>query len=123
MSPLAGLRVMVVEDDFFIGLDLAEWLEALGAVVSGPHATTAAARADMEREGIDGAVLDVNLGRETSLDLAKELAGSGAAVIFATAYADRQGLFDGPLATAPRLAKPVSPASLQRAAVKAFCAD
>lgn len=122
-APLAGLRLLVVEDDVFIGLDLAVRLEALGAAISGPHATIAAARAATNGERIDGAVLDVNLGRETSLDLARELTRAGAPVIFATAYPDRQNLFGGPLAVAPRLAKPVSSASLLHAAVKAFCAD
>lgn len=119
-KPLGGRRILVIEDDFFIGYELAQFLVGLGADVAGPYATTASAR-DAYRSGdIDGALLDVNLGRETSIPLAKELKADGVPFMFVTAYADENALFEGDLADTPRLGKPVSRAILGRKVSEIF---
>lgn len=118
--PLEGRRILVVEDDFLIGFELAQFIESLGAAVLGPFATTAAARAAVDAASVDGALLDVGLGRETSLGLAHELAGRKVPVIFVTAYAEEVGLFAGPLARMPRIGKPVARAVLKRRAAELF---
>lgn len=119
-KPLAGKTVLIVEDDFLIGMDIANFVESLGATVLGPAASTAAARAAIEGSDCDGAVLDVNLGRETSFGLARELLDKHVPFIFVTAYADDDALFEPRLAAAPRIGKPISRASLARKAAELF---
>lgn len=83
----AGRRVLVVEDDFVIAMDMAAGLSDAGGVVSGPVATVADARALLDAgEAIDGAVLDVNLGGETVFSLAAMLRQRGIPMVFATGY-------------------------------------
>lgn len=69
---LADRKIMVVEDDPIIGLDIADILEMHGAVVIGPFTTRTAALQALE-EPPDAALLDINLGRETSADVAIRL--------------------------------------------------
>ncbi len=118
--PLAGRRILLIEDDFFIGFELAQFLTSLGADVAGPFATTQSGREAMNSGEIDGALLDVNLGRETSLPLARELHAAGVPFLFVTAYAEEDGLFEGELKSAPRLGKPVARAVLRRRAAEIF---
>lgn len=120
LKSLDGLKLIVVEDDFFIGIELAQFLTSLGARVSGPHSTVAAGREALAAGYSDGALLDVNLGRETSLPFASELKSAGVPFLFVTAYADEDRLFDGDLAAAPRLGKPVARSLLRRRAVEIF---
>ena len=69
---LADLKILLVEDDAIIGRDIADILELHGAVVVGPCTTRATALQALD-EKPDAALLDVNLGRETSADVAIRL--------------------------------------------------
>src|SRR3990170_2792714 len=60
----AAKRILVVEDEFLIALDIAGALEQGGLVVIGPLASVRDALAALEREQVDGALLDANLGGE-----------------------------------------------------------
>ncbi|MGH3054055.1 MAG: DNA-binding response regulator, partial [Gaiellaceae bacterium] len=57
-----------------------------------------AARTAISAARIDGAVLDVNLGRETSLGLARDLLADDTPVLFVTAHVDDDILFQQGLA-------------------------
>lgn len=84
---LEGVRVMVVEDDALIGLDLQDQLETLGARVIGPVPRVSMALeilADAER--IDCATLDVSLGKERVFAVADELRERGIPFVFVTSY-------------------------------------
>lgn len=59
---LRGRRILVVEDEYFIAVDIKEKLEAAGAVVVGPVATIGKALSLLATETLDGAILDLNLG-------------------------------------------------------------
>ena len=60
-----GRRILVVEDDFLVALDMEEQLEAAGATVVGPVPSIKDALGLMAiAPGLDAAMLDVNLGRE-----------------------------------------------------------
>jgi DNA-binding response OmpR family regulator len=91
-SPLAGLRVLVVEDDYFVAEEMRRALEARGATVLGPVAKVAAARpvlAGVDHIGL--AMLDINLQDEMVFDLADELIARNILVVFLTGY-DRHSL-------------------------------
>lgn len=87
-SKLAGRRVLVVEDEFFIADDMEAALRRAGAEVLGPVPTCAEALAlgAAERGRIDIAVLDINLGGELCFPVADALAAAGVPFIFATGY-------------------------------------
>lgn len=119
-KPLSGMRVLVVEDEFFVGLEIAETLEAAGAEVTGPAATLGEAERLAAEGGIDMAVLDVNLNGQYAIDLGIELKRKGVRVIFATAHVDDVMMFPGEAASIPRLGKPTSARALLRALLPAI---
>jgi DNA-binding response OmpR family regulator len=58
---VTGLKVLVVEDELIIALDIANTLIEAGAAVLGPVARVSEALAILDREHVDAAVLDANL--------------------------------------------------------------
>jgi CheY-like chemotaxis protein len=110
---LDGCRILVVEDEYLIAADLLQTLEELGAIVVGPAATVERALTLARAEaGLDGAVLDLNLGGERAYPVADALAARGVPFVFVTGYDD--WVVDTAYAQAPRCAKPVDPAVLTR---------
>lgn len=109
---LSGLKILVVEDDFIVAFDMRMMLEEQGAQVLGPAATLLQARAIVEGDSPQLAVLDVNLNGEFVFPLAEELSARGVPFLFATAYADDERLFPATTRDIPRLAKPVLPSVL-----------
>ena len=94
MQTLHDQRVLVVEDDYAIALDLCETLSRNGARVVGPIASLEDALAQLDSLGrIDVAVLDINLNGEWVYPLAKELALRTIPFIFATGY-DEMGILE-----------------------------
>lgn len=60
-ASLRGARILVVEDEAFIALDLVMAIEDAGAIPVGPAATVAEALELISHDPPDGAILDVNL--------------------------------------------------------------
>lgn len=106
---MAGMTVLVVEDDFIVAFDMQTLLEEQGARVLGPAANLAEARELLAKERPTVAVLDVNLGGDYVFPLADELLAKDVPFVFATAYADDDRLFPQQAPIAPRLSKPVLP--------------
>jgi DNA-binding NtrC family response regulator len=111
---LGGLRLLVVEDEFIIAIDLAQTLEDLGAEVVGPAGSVRDALDLVKSQGdrLDGAVLDVNLRDQQVFPVADALAERGVPFVFTTGYdtivtPERH-------AAVPRCEKPVDKASLVR---------
>lgn len=115
LLPLAGRTILVVEDEFFVGLEVVQTLEASGADVIGPARSLDEAESLAADSHIDMAVLDVDLEGQYSFELALKLQQRGVRVVFATAHADDTSLFRGPAATIPRVGKPTTERSLLRA--------
>ncbi len=82
---LAGCRVLVVEDDYFLANDMGTVLSRAGADVIGPVPTLAAAWAGLSGQ-LDAAVLDINLRGEPVWPLADALIARKVPFIFATGY-------------------------------------
>jgi CheY-like chemotaxis protein len=72
--PLAGRKILIVEDEAPIALNLAAAVAEAGGVVVGPTASVAASFALMAEHTLDGALLDIRLRGETSFPLADVLA-------------------------------------------------
>ena len=67
-------RVLLVEDEPVVAMDLEMILRGAGYVVVGPATRLAEAMCMAEEEALDGAVLDVNLGGERVFSVAEALA-------------------------------------------------
>lgn len=107
---LAGLRVMLVEDEDLIAMLEEEFLVDLGCEVAGTAARLDDALAMAHTLEADVAVLDVNLNGALSYPVAEALRTRGIAFIFATGYGVA-GL-PGTLAGTPVLSKPFTAAQL-----------
>src|SRR5512145_1300732 len=69
-NPLAGMRILVVEDTANLALGTADWLRRLGATVD-VRASVVQAKKRLEQVAFDLVVLDYNLvGSATGTDLA-----------------------------------------------------
>ncbi len=99
------MRVLLVEDNFIIALDLADLVREAGVEPVGPVASVADALAKLAQGGIEAAILDVNLGEEDALAVADELGRNAIPFAFATGYNARDVL-PPEHAGVPVLAKP-----------------
>jgi DNA-binding response OmpR family regulator len=84
---LKGCRVLIVEDEYFLASDLEKALQPHGAIIVGPIAEFDQAYDQVERDGFDVAILDVNLRDEASYPIADELMLRGISFVFCTGYA------------------------------------
>lgn len=102
-----SMRVLVVDDELLIALDVQDTLETAGHDVIGPASSLASAQRLLQSVSIDAAVLDVNLRGDYIWPVALQLAEAGIPFILLTGYgADLQ--VPAALMQIPRLAKPVS---------------
>lgn len=103
---LAGLHVLVVEDEYFLAEDARTTLVDVGAEVVGPVPTAEEANALIERgERIDYVLLDVNLSGEMAFDVADVLRARGVPFAFVTGY--DPGSLPERFGDTPTLGKPV----------------
>lgn len=103
---LDGRRVMVVEDEFLIAISLEMALGEQGALVEGPYTRLDEAQKAVSNRP-DAAVLDVRLGSDSSLPLARDLAALGVPLLFVTGNVDGEELKQE-FPDAQVLSKPVS---------------
>ena len=118
-SPLGGLRVLVVEDEYMVADHIGMLLEDLGCEVAGFAATVAEALDLVRGEQLDGVLLDGNLNGESSGPVAIELRARSIPFVVATGYGQLE-LNAVALNGAPRLAKPFSNVEFERTLVAAF---
>lgn len=85
---LEGVSVLVVEDQVPTAFDLEQLLYAHGAVAVAVVATVAAAKAHLDKELPDVAILDVDLGTETSMPVAESLSRLSIPFIFSAGQGD-----------------------------------
>ncbi len=114
-SESAALRdraVLVVEDQYFLAGDIARALATAGARVVGPVPDLARGLALSREQGLDAAVLDINLQGEDVYSLAEELLRKDVPVVFTTGV-DRTVL-PAAFESVPRLEKPIQLADLIR---------
>lgn len=110
LRPLSG-DVLLVEDSLIIAMDAEDILAELGATRVVTVAGIAHALEELAKGDFQIAVLDVNLGSETSLPIADAAKAKGLPVIFATGYGDQLQLPDD-LAKTPVVQKPYTSANL-----------
>jgi CheY-like chemotaxis protein len=91
-KPLEGVTVLLVEDNLLIALEAEEMLTDFGARLVVSASTLRAAEDAILTHAFGFAMLDINVGRGTSFDLARRLRSTGAPLIFASGYGDQAAL-------------------------------
>jgi CheY-like chemotaxis protein len=86
-GPLAGRRVLVVEDEYFLADDIVRVLTGLGARIVGPYGDLREASEVVDRDvAIDAAIVDINLRNEMVFPLARLLRSRKVPLVFTTGY-------------------------------------
>ena len=111
-AKLAGLRVLVVEDEMMVSMLIEDMLTDLGCSIVGPASRLDEAIEMANTAELDCAVLDVNLGGQPIFPLADLLRERGKPFAFATGYGDA-GVRDVDRGT-PVLQKPFREGDLAR---------
>ena len=101
---LKSLRILVVEDEYYLADDLAAALSERGAAVLGPVGTLEEAEEFLAERGFDVAVLDMNLRGDMAYPLADRLKEAGIPFVLTTGY--ESGSLPARFADAPRVEKP-----------------
>ncbi len=107
--PAAGfsMRILIVEDEYYLAADLAEALRERGAELVGPVGSFDEAMAAIETGGIDRVVLDMNLRGEMSYEVAARLDEMDVPYVIATGYSGES--LPEALRDKPRIEKPFRP--------------
>jgi CheY-like chemotaxis protein len=78
-------KILVVDDEPLIAAMMEDWLLELGHVVVGPAHNLAKAL-ELAHDDMDGAIVDVSLGRDNSYSLVDALVGRGLPLALATGH-------------------------------------
>jgi DNA-binding response OmpR family regulator len=97
-------RVLVLENEAVIALDISVILEGKGFEVVGPFDRIAQAMAAVKASVLDAAILDVQIGSDQSFAVANALGAAGIPFLWATAY--HQGDLPAPYRSQLYLHKP-----------------
>ena len=103
---LEGLRILIVDDEFLIAMNIESLVEDHGGQPVGPVGDIPGALAIIQDEPLDGALLDANLHGLSSEPIALALQAAGIPFVVITGYG-RLDLDGVTLSAAPRLTKPL----------------
>lgn len=84
-ADLGGIKVLVIEDEFYLAAELEEQVEQGGGTVLGPCPDIPAAMTQLDA-GPDCAVVDINLGQGPSFEIAEVLRERSIPFLFLTGY-------------------------------------
>ena len=113
-SDLDGFRVLVVEDEALVAMVIEDMLAGFGCKVVGPAGDVDKALELVDAAGIDGALVDVNLGGERlGFRVADALASRAIPYVFASGYG--RSILTGPHLDVPVLPKPFDEQMLREA--------
>jgi CheY-like chemotaxis protein len=115
--PLTGVRLLLVEDEALVALELEDMIIGLGAEVAGPFSRVADALDALQHE-VTGAVLDVHLNGDTTFQVVDALLERGKPIIFVTGGALE--LIPEKYRQLPRLHKPFEDVDFVRLAKSVF---
>ena len=109
---LDGLRILVVDDEFLIAMNIEAMVEDSGGRSVGPVGDIPGALAIIQDGELDGALLDANLHGVSSEPIALALQAAGIPFVVITGYG-RLDLDGETLSAAPRLTKPLNAREFQ----------
>jgi DNA-binding NarL/FixJ family response regulator len=108
---LRGRRIMIVEDEMLVAMELEALLAEQGCAVIGPAPTADRALALLAEGLPDAAILDVNLNGQTATPVAAALRAQNVPFLLATGYSQSLQV---ELKDTPRVDKPVNHERLVR---------
>jgi DNA-binding response OmpR family regulator len=111
-SDIAGRRILVVEDETLIAMEIEATLEALGCDIVGPVGTLETALQLAREMTLDAAILDVTIRGGKSYSVANELLSRDIPFALANGYGD--WALPGAMRDCPRLTKPFTAAELEK---------
>jgi light-regulated signal transduction histidine kinase (bacteriophytochrome) len=117
-QPLAGMQVLLLEDNLLVALEAEDLLLKLGARSVRMASNLVTAAELLLEEALDFAVLDINLGVETTLSFAERIRDAKIPFIFASGYGEETRL-DYPHQSALVVSKPYDLEALLMAITKA----
>jgi DNA-binding response OmpR family regulator len=109
-SGLAGKRILIVEDEFYLADDLARAIQKCGAEVVGPVGSLRDAQEVLEDTRIDSAILDFNLKGEMAFPIADRLQTDGIPFVIASGYTG--AAIPDRFKSAPHIEKPFDTAAV-----------
>src|SRR5664279_4290694 len=89
ITPLHGLRVLIVEDETLVAMLIEEYLLELGCEIACSASRVAKAMRGLQSCGVDVAVLDVNVAGESISQLVETLVQRAIPFMFAIGYGAR----------------------------------
>ena len=113
-----AVRVLVVEDEFLVAMDIESMLEQLGCVVGASVPRLLKALEVASTLDFDLAVLDINLAGEVVYPLAFRLAQRGTPFLFTTGYSTSS--LPSELSDRPLVRKPVTLVNLKKTVALAW---
>jgi CheY-like chemotaxis protein len=113
VGALEGCRVLIVEDEMLVGMELESLLHRLGCTALGPAPTVARALDLLEDERPDAALLDLNLNGQSATQIAQALSARDVPFVLVTGYGEAQSS-EPELLHAARVDKPVNHRQLVR---------
>ena len=117
-EPLAGLKILVVEDEAIISFLIEDMLLSLGCASVMHAGAVKQALIALAEQTPDAAVLDVNLAGEPGYAIAEKLEEGGVPFVFATGYGE--GGLPARWREKPVIQKPFTLESLEAALRSAF---
>jgi len=102
---LSGLKVLLVEDNPIVAMDVAEIIVTAGGSLSGPYLGLEESMAAVARDTFDVALLDVDLGGVFVWPLAQAIKARDIPIVFTTGFSDA-GLWPGEFIGATTIHKP-----------------
>lgn len=115
-NDLAGVPVMVIENDFYHASEIGKALQEAGATVLGPHGTALAALERIAFQSPSCAVVNINLGDGVLFGVSNALRDKGVPLLFVT-DANLDSIPDD-LAHVPVLRKPAMKQQIIEAAAR-----
>ena len=100
---MSARRLLIVEDELLVALDIETILSDAGLVVLGPVSSASEALTLIADGGPDAALLDANLGGEPITEVARSLSERGIPFAYVTGYG-RESLpegYEAPIVTKP----------------------
>src|SRR5262245_37663185 len=110
-APLSNARILAVEDDFVVLLDVASVLHDAGAAAVKTCGTVEQALQMIDEERFSVAVLDVRLGRQSIAAVARKLTELGTPFVFYTGQSRNEPVI-AQWPRAPLVSKPALPSVL-----------
>lgn len=110
MGEFSNKRILIVEDEPLVAMNLEDMLDTLGCAIAGPAYSLKDGLARVAEGGIDAAILDFNLRGESSREIADALVSRGVPFLIVSGYGADIDCGDAPILAKPYMLNDVKSA-------------